>query len=69
MLKSGTSNRNGTGPYAPDETRARDLTMRVAFQGDRGAYAESAIAQIWRHPVEQIPGSHIHWCGARRSGR
>jgi monofunctional chorismate mutase len=29
--------------------------MRVAFQGDRGAYAESAIAQIWRHPVEQIP--------------
>jgi prephenate dehydratase len=29
--------------------------MRVAFQGDRGAYAESAIADIWRHPVEQIP--------------
>jgi monofunctional chorismate mutase len=29
--------------------------MRVAFQGDRGAYAESAIAEIWRHPVEQIP--------------
>ncbi|HTD82819.1 MAG TPA: chorismate mutase [Gemmatimonadaceae bacterium] len=29
--------------------------MRVAFQGDRGAYAESAIAQIWRHPVEQVP--------------
>jgi monofunctional chorismate mutase len=39
---------NGTGP-------ARGLTMRVAFQGDRGAYAESAIAEIWRHPVEQIP--------------
>jgi prephenate dehydratase len=36
-------------------TRARNLTTRVAFQGDRGAYAESAIAQIWRHPVEQIP--------------
>jgi monofunctional chorismate mutase len=33
----------------------RGLTMRVAFQGDRGAYAESAIAEIWRHPVEQIP--------------
>jgi monofunctional chorismate mutase len=29
--------------------------MRVAFQGDRGAYAESAIARIWRHPVQQIP--------------
>jgi monofunctional chorismate mutase len=34
---------------------ARGPTMRVAFQGDRGAYAESAIAEIWRHPVEQIP--------------
>jgi monofunctional chorismate mutase len=33
---------------------ARPL-MRVAFQGDRGAYAESAIADIWRHPVEPIP--------------
>ncbi len=29
--------------------------MRVAFQGDRGAYAESAISEIWRHPVEQMP--------------
>jgi monofunctional chorismate mutase len=29
--------------------------MRVAFQGDRGAYAEAAISEIWRHPVEQIP--------------
>ena len=29
--------------------------MRVAFQGDRGAYAESAISEIWRHPVERIP--------------
>jgi monofunctional chorismate mutase len=28
--------------------------MRVAFQGDRGAYGESAITQIWRHPVEAI---------------
>lgn len=36
-------------------TSAQALTMRVAFQGDRGAYAESAITQIWRHPVEQIP--------------
>jgi len=37
------------------DLQARALPMRVAFQGDRGAYAESAIAQIWRHPVEQIP--------------
>lgn len=29
--------------------------MKVAFQGDRGAYAENAIADIWRHPVERIP--------------
>jgi monofunctional chorismate mutase len=36
-------------------TQRRNLTMRVAFQGDRGAYAESAIAEIWRHPVKQIP--------------
>jgi monofunctional chorismate mutase len=36
-------------------SHARGPTMRVAFQGDRGAYAESAIAEIWRHPVEQIP--------------
>ncbi len=55
MVKSGTSNRNGTGPNASGEARARDLTMRVAFQGDRGAYAESAIAQIWQHRLEQIP--------------
>jgi monofunctional chorismate mutase len=55
MLKSQGLHRNGTGPHTSGERQARDLTMRVAFQGDRGAYAESAIAQIWRHPVEQIP--------------
>src|ERR1700738_5133316 len=55
MVKTRTSNRNGTGPHDSGERQARDLTMRVAFQGDRGAYAESAIAQIWRHRVEQIP--------------
>src|ERR1700681_1324662 len=55
MVKSGTSNRKGMGSRASAETHSRDLTMRVAFQGDRGAYAESAIAQIWRHRVEQIP--------------
>jgi monofunctional chorismate mutase len=47
--------RNGTAPHAPGESRAPHLTMRVAYQGDRGAYAECAIAQIWRHPVEEIP--------------
>jgi monofunctional chorismate mutase len=54
-MKSRTSTRNRTAPRASGEARSRQLTMRVAFQGDRGAYAESAIAQIWRHPVEQIP--------------
>ena len=49
QLKLSTKARsNGTG-HAPG------VTMRVAFQGDRGAYAESAISEIWRHPVEQIP--------------
>jgi len=55
MQKSEGLHRNCTGPHASAEAHARDLTMRVAFQGDRGAYAESAIAQIWRHSVEQIP--------------
>jgi prephenate dehydratase len=55
MLKSQGLHRNGTGPRADDERQPRSLTMRVAFQGDRGAYAESAIAQIWRHPVEAVP--------------
>src|SRR4029078_8533350 len=36
-------------------THAGDLTMRVAFQGARGAYAEAAISQIWRHHVEPVP--------------
>ena len=53
MLKAktvGTSKAKTNG-----DLHARDLPMRVAFQGDRGAYAESAIAQIWRHPVEHVP--------------
>jgi monofunctional chorismate mutase len=54
-LKSKSVNDNGTSRNGSDRPRARDLTMRVAFQGDRGAYAESAIAEIWRHPVEQVP--------------
>ena len=55
MLKSQGLHRNGTGPRADSERQPRSLTMRVAFQGDRGAYAENAIAQIWRHPVEAVP--------------
>lgn len=54
-MKTDTSHTNGTGPHTSGNASARDLTMRVAFQGDRGAYAESAIAQIWRHEVEGIP--------------
>ena len=41
---------NGTHPPP-----ARALPLRVSFQGDRGAYAECAIEQIWRHPVEYVP--------------
>ncbi len=48
-VQTGTAKSNGAG------RRGAHALMRVAFQGDRGAYAESAIAQIWRHPVEQIP--------------
>jgi monofunctional chorismate mutase len=55
MVKSKTLHTNGTRPRKSGGGHARDLMMRVAFQGDRGAYAESAIADIWRHPVEQIP--------------
>jgi monofunctional chorismate mutase len=51
MLKTKTSSTNG---MKPRET-ARALPMRVAFQGDHGAYAESAISEIWHHPVERIP--------------
>jgi monofunctional chorismate mutase len=38
-----------------DRPRPGATLTRVAFQGDRGAYSESAIEQIWRHPVEVIP--------------
>jgi prephenate dehydratase len=54
MLKSHTSGTNGTRPHPSHEDHARPL-MRVAFQGDRGAYAEGAIARIWRHQVEHVP--------------
>ncbi len=52
MLK--TQSANGTKQH-PRVKHARDLTLRVAFQGDFGAYSEDAIAQIWRHRVERIP--------------
>ncbi|GAC1412536.1 MAG: hypothetical protein NVSMB53_09610 [Gemmatimonadaceae bacterium] len=54
-MTTDTSHTNGTGPLTTISPNSRELTMRVAFQGDRGAYAESAIAQIWRHEVEGIP--------------
>jgi prephenate dehydratase len=55
MLKSkpahlGTPGSNGSAP-----ARAKPQPMRVAFQGDRGAYGESAIGDIWRHPIEHVP--------------
>src|SRR5205814_6380808 len=55
MLKAKTMHTNGTGPRESAGAQARDLVMRVTFQGDRGAYAESAISEIWRHQVERIP--------------
>jgi monofunctional chorismate mutase len=55
MLKSQELHTNGTAPHTTDDSRPASHKMRVAFQGDRGAYAEGAIAQIWRHPVEGVP--------------
>jgi monofunctional chorismate mutase len=48
-VRTKKSRSNGTKP------QPRGVVMRVAFQGDHGAYAESAIAQIWRHPVDTVP--------------
>jgi prephenate dehydratase len=50
MLKTKTR-ANGKRP----SEATRTFSMRVAFQGDHGAYAESAISEIWRHPVERLP--------------
>ena len=67
MLKSISSGTkaailSSTSPNGQGETLSRstpsqpqDLVTRVAFQGDHGAYAEDAISEIWRHPVERIP--------------
>jgi len=56
MLKS-KSPTNGTKPRKSAAPPTRALIMRVAFQGDRGAYAEAAISSIWRHPVEPVPAA------------
>jgi len=53
MLK--TKSQTTAKAHSNGDIHPRDLPLRVAFQGDRGAYAESAIAQIWRHPVEHVP--------------
>ncbi|HEU4746887.1 MAG TPA: prephenate dehydratase domain-containing protein, partial [Gemmatimonadaceae bacterium] len=50
--KSISNNASANGAAAPLGQRP---VMRVAFQGDHGAYAEHAISEIWRHPVERIP--------------
>jgi monofunctional chorismate mutase len=55
MLKSKPLHTNGARTNGTGRAHKPDFKLRVAFQGDRGAYAESAIAEIWRHPVEQIP--------------
>jgi monofunctional chorismate mutase len=62
MLKS--QSKNGTRPHRSVKG-ATELKMRVAFQGDHGAYAETAITQIWRHPVDNIP--FPTFCGAVRA--
>jgi monofunctional chorismate mutase len=56
MLKPKSVRKGTASSSAPAaDTHSRDLVMRVAFQGARGAYAENAIAKIWRHPVELVP--------------
>jgi monofunctional chorismate mutase len=55
MLKMKNGTRRSTQTNGARPTAPRELPVRVAFQGDRGAYAEIAIAQIWRHPVECVP--------------
>ena len=55
MLKSKSVSASKVHSNGPDKPRTPAPPIRVAFQGDHGAYAESAIEQIWRHPVEAIP--------------
>jgi len=55
MLKSKSVSAGKVHSNGADRPRKPAAPVRVAFQGDRGAYSEAAIAQIWRHPVEAIP--------------
>lgn len=55
ILKSNSPNTSSTSTNGIAEPERHKLAMRVTFQGDHGAYAESAISEIWRHPVERIP--------------
>jgi len=55
MLKSKSVRKGTAASNGALGAPAQDLAMRVAFQGARGAYAEGAIARIWRHPVELVP--------------
>ena len=55
MLKSKGVSASKVESNGAERPRTTATPIRVAFQGDRGAYAESAIAQIWRHAVEAIP--------------
>lgn len=50
-LKATSKNATATTPTPAQP----NLAMRVTFQGDHGAFAEGAISEIWRHPVERIP--------------
>lgn len=55
MTISSSSNGTAATTSRSASSDAKDLMMRVAFQGERGAYAEGAISEIWQHPVERIP--------------
>ena len=55
MLKSKRVSASKVHSNGADRPRAAAVPLRVAFQGDLGAYAESAIAQIWHHPVDAMP--------------
>src|SRR5689334_6759073 len=55
MLKSKRVSASKVHSNGADRPRTPTAPIRVAFQGDRGAYAEAAIEQVWRHPVDAIP--------------
>jgi monofunctional chorismate mutase len=55
MLKSRSVQLGAPKSNGSERTHPERQLMRIAFQGDRGAYAESAIADVWRHPIEHVP--------------